>query len=122
MQAAASVGASRGALAIADAVPAGRLGVQGVVLGLSIAVVLFLVGYPLLWLMLAALGVPQSVGLEHLERAFTRPQNYAALINTLQLALGTGLLSVALGVPLAWATARSDMALRALVHAMVALS
>ena len=67
---------------------------QGIVLGLAVAVLLFLVGYPLLWLMLGALGLPQSIGLEHLQRAFTRPQNYAALVNTLQLALGTGIMSV----------------------------
>ena len=56
------------------------------------------------------------------QRAFTRPQNYAALVNTLQLALGTGIMSVLIGVPLAWATARSDMPLRQVVHALVALS
>jgi iron(III) transport system permease protein len=115
-------GASPGALAIAGAAPAARLGLQGIVLGLGVAVLLFLVGYPLLWLVLGALGVPQSVGIEHLERAFTRPQNYTALLNTLQLALGTGLMSVLIGVPLAWATARSDMPLRPLVHALVTLS
>ena len=60
--------------------------------------------------------------IEHLQRAFTRPQNYAALVNTLQLALGTGIMSVLIGVPLAWATARSDMPLRHVVHALVALS
>lgn len=111
-----------GALAIAEAAPAARFGLQGVVLGLGVAVLLFLVGYPLLWLVLGALGMPQSIGLEHLIRAFTRPQNYAALVNTLQLALGTGLMSVLIGVPLAWATARSDMPLRQVVHALVALS
>src|SRR5262245_34614874 len=122
MQAIASAGSPRGIFALAEATPAGRLGLQGMVLGLGVAVLLFLVGYPLLWLMLGALGMPQSIGLEHLQRAFTRPQNYAALVNTLQLALGTGLMSVAIGVPLAWATARSDMPLRGLVHALVALS
>ena len=122
MQAAAPAGAPHTALAIANAVPGRRLGVQGIVLGLAVAVLLFLVGYPLLWLMLGALGLPQSIGLEHLQRAFTRPQNYAALVNTLQLALGTGIMSVFLGVPLAWATARSDMPLRQVVHALVALS
>ena len=91
-------------------------------LGLAVALLLFLVGYPLLWLFLGALGVPQSFGLEHVQRAFTRPQNYAALINTLQLALGTGIMSVFIGVPLAWATARTDMPLRQVVHALVALS
>ena len=66
--------------------------------------------------------MPQSFGLEHLQRAFTRPQNYAALVNTLQLALGTGIMSIFIGVPLAWATARTDMPLRQVVHALVALS
>jgi iron(III) transport system permease protein len=122
MEVAPTASASQGALSIADAVPVSRFSVQGVVLGLAVAVLLFLVGYPLLWLVLGALGMPQSIGLEHLQRAFTRPQNYAALVNTLQLALGTGLMSVALGVPLAWATARSDMPLRQIVHALVALS
>src|SRR5262245_1697488 len=98
------------------------LSLQGVVLGLAVVLLLFLVGYPLLWLILGALGVPQSLGVEHLQRAFTRPQNYAALVNTLQLALGTGLMSIVIGVPLAWATARSDMPLRGIVHALVALS
>src|SRR5262245_34626652 len=98
------------------------LSLQGVVLGLAVVLLLFLVGYPLLWLILGALGVPQSLGFEHLQRAFTRPQNYAALVNTLQLALGTGLMSIVIGVPLAWAAARSDMPLRQLVHALVVLS
>jgi iron(III) transport system permease protein len=101
---------------------AGGLSLQAVVLGLAVVLLLFLVGYPLLWLILGALGVPQSLSFEHLQRAFTRPQNYAALVNTLQLALGTGLMSIVIGVPLAWATARSDMPLRGIVHALVALS
>jgi iron(III) transport system permease protein len=122
MQAVTPARVSPSALAIAAAMPVGRISVQGVVLGLAVAVLLFLVGYPLLWLMLGALGLPQSVGIEHLQRAFTRPQNYSALVNTLELALGTGIMSIALGVPLAWATARSDMALRPVVHALVALS
>ncbi len=46
-------------------------------LGLAVVLLLFLVGYPLLWLMLGALGLPQSFGIEHLQRAFTRPQNYS---------------------------------------------
>lgn len=100
----------------------GRLSVQGIVLGLAVGLLLFLVGYPLLWLVLGSLGVPQSFGFEHLQRAFTRPQNYAALVNTLQLALGTGLMSIFIGVPLAWATAGTNMPFRYVVHALVALS
>ena len=73
---------------------------------------LVLVGYPLLWLLLGALGLPNEVGLEHLLRVYSRAQNFEPLKNTLVLALGTGLLSVVLGVPLAWAAARSDVPLR----------
>ena len=99
-----------------------RPGAQALVLGAAVVVLLFLVAYPLLWLFLGALGLPGDFGLDNLQRAFARPQNYTALANTLQLALGAGLLSIVLGVPLAWATARSNMALRRTVHALVALS
>lgn len=121
MQGTASVGGPFGA-ELVPATRSKRTGVEGLVLSVAVALLLFLVGYPLLWLILAALGLPQGVGLDHLVRAFTRPQNFTALINTLQLALGTGLMSVLIGVPLAWATARSDMWLRNTVHALVALS
>lgn len=99
-----------------------RFGMQGLVLGLAVVMLLFLVAYPLFWLLLGAFGLPQSFELSSLERALTRPQNYTALMNTLQLAGGAGLMSVVLGVPLAWATARSNMPFRRAVHALVALS
>jgi iron(III) transport system permease protein len=112
---------------IAQAQPAMRRwrsasGAQGLVLGSAIAILLLLVAYPLLWLVLAALGIPGTLTFDHLARVATRAQNYDSLVNTLQLACGTGLLSIALGVPLAWTTARSDMPLRQVVHALVALS
>ena len=83
-----------------------------IVLGSRSALLLLLVAYPLLWLVLAALGIPGTLTFDHLARVATRAQNLESLVNTLQLAVGTGLLSIALGVPLAWATARSDMPLR----------
>src|ERR1043165_3123333 len=109
---------SAGTLPAADAAPAGAgrlLGLQALVLGIAIALLLFLVGYPLLWLILAAFGLPGEFGIESIARTFARPQNYTALVNTLQLALGTGVMSILVGVPLAWATARSDMKLRDIV-------
>src|SRR5215467_4843497 len=95
---------------------------QGVVLGLAIALLFVIVAYPMLLLVLAAFGIPGPPTVEHLARVATRAQNFDSLVNTLQLAFGTGLLSIAFGVPLAWATARSDMPLRRSVHALVALS
>jgi iron(III) transport system permease protein len=76
----------------------------------------------LLWLMLAAFGVPTEFQFGYLARVFTRSQNYGALVNTLVLALGAGVFSVVLGVPLAWAAARTDMPLRRSLQALVALS
>jgi iron(III) transport system permease protein len=98
------------------------VGVQNLALGFAVALLLVLVAYPLLWLALAALGIPGWPTLDHLARVATRAQNFDSLVNTLQLACGTGLLSIAFGVPLAWATACSDMPLRHSVHALVALS
>ena len=121
MQGALSAGGPLGAVA-APNVRGKRFGLQGLVLGVAVALLLFLVGYPLLWLILAAFGLPREFGIEYFVRAFTRPQNYSALINTLQLALGTGVMSVLIGVPLAWATARTDIKFRNAVHALVALS
>jgi iron(III) transport system permease protein len=94
----------------------------GLILGAAVLVLLVLVGYPLLWLLLGALGLPNEVGLDHFVRVYTRTQNLEPLKNTLILALGTGLLSVVLGVPLAWAAARSNVPLRHVIHALVALS
>ncbi len=92
------------------------------VLGLAAALLLLLVGYPLAWLVLGAFGAPGDLGLTHFTNAYTRPGNLEPLTNTLILALGSGTLSVLFGVPLAWATARSDMPLRRVIQALVALA
>ena len=65
-------------------------GAQGLVLGSAIALLLLLVAYPLLWLVLAALGIPGTLTFDHLTRVATRAQSYDSLVNTLQLACGTG--------------------------------
>lgn len=107
---------------IAAPVPSQSFRPQSLILGLAILGLLVLVAYPMLWLILGALGVPADFTLDNFERAFTRTQNYAALANTLYLGLGTGLLSMVFGVPLAWAVARSDMPGRQIIHLLVALS
>ncbi len=96
--------------------------VQTVVLGVAVAVLLALVGYPLLWLLLGALGLPGAATVEHLARIHGRAANLDALVNTLILGFGAGLMSIVLGVPLAWAAARSTVPFRRGIHALVALS
>ncbi len=92
------------------------------VFAFAIGLLLLIVAYPLLWLLLAAFGIPGDFQLGYLVRVYTRAQNFAPLVNTLILAFGAAIISVALGVPLAWATARSDMPLRRTVQALVALA
>jgi len=92
------------------------------VLGLAALLLLLLVGYPLAWLILGAFGAPDDFNLTHFARAYTRSGNVEPLKNTLLLAFGCGVLSVLLGVPLAWATARTDMPMRRVIQGLVALS
>lgn len=113
--------APRGRVRAARA-PGFGVSVPGVVLGVAAVLLLLVVGYPLLWLLLGAFGLPQERTLTHLTTVFTAERNLAPVKNTLILALGTGIGSVLLGVPLAWATARTDMPLRRVIHALVALS
>ena len=94
----------------------------GAVLVVAAASLLVVVGYPLLWLFLGALGLPASFGIGRFAAALTTPQNLQPVLNTLILACGAGALSVILGVPLAWAVARTDMKMRATVRALVALA
>jgi iron(III) transport system permease protein len=100
----------------------GRWDGSTVVFGLSIGLLLLIVGYPLVWLLMSAFGIPRDVQLGYIVGVFTRSQNFAPLVNTLILALGAGLISVGLGVPLAWATARSDLPLRRSIQALVAVA
>ena len=100
----------------------GRVEGSTVALAVATALLLLIVGYPLVWLVLAALGFPAELRLDYIAGVFARSQNYSALVNTLILALGAGAFSVVLGVPLAWAAARTDMPFRRSLQALVALS
>ena len=93
-----------------------------VTLGLAVATLLLFIGYPLCWLLFGALGLPGEFSPRFLVRALTQPGNLAALANTAVLALAVGLSSAALGVPVAWATARTDLPMRKLFHALVGLA
>lgn len=100
----------------------GGIGGSAIVFGLSIALLIVIVGYPLGWLLVSSFGFPGDIQLGYLVRVYTRAQNVTPLINTLILAFGAGAISVLLGAPLAWATARSDMPLRRTINALVALA
>jgi iron(III) transport system permease protein len=93
-----------------------------VVFGFAIALLLLIVGYPLLWLLISAFGIPGEFQVGYLARVYGRSQNFAPLVNTLILALGAAIISIVAGVPLAWATARSDIPFRRTVQALAAVA
>lgn len=93
-----------------------------VVVGLLIALLVVAVGYPVTWLGVTAFGLPDTFSLRFVIDAVTETNNLLPIRNTLILAVGTAFVSVALGVPLAWATARTDMPGRRLVNALVGIA
>ncbi len=99
-----------------------RLNPQRLVLGLGVAALLLFVAYPLLWLVLGAFGLPRGFGLAGFTRSFTRAANVMPMVNTVVLALGVGVCSLLIAVPLAFATARTDVALRRVLNALAGLA
>jgi iron(III) transport system permease protein len=81
-----------------------------------------LVGFPLVWLLLGALGVPDAPGIAALRDVFADSRNRAALLNTALLGAGTAVTSVLLGVPLAWLVARTDVPGKRVIGAGAALA
>jgi iron(III) transport system permease protein len=81
-----------------------------------------LVGFPLMWLLLGSLGIPDAPGLAALRDAFADGRNRSALLNTVVLGAGTAVVSALLGVPLAWLVARTDMPGKRVVGAGAALA
>ena len=95
---------------------------RATMLGLGVGSLLLFIGYPLCWLVFGALGLPKQFNPGFLIRALSETGNVAALANTALLAFGVGLVSVILGVPVAWATARTDLPMRKVFHGLVGLA
>ncbi len=83
--------------------------------GLTVA----LVAGPLVALILSSLSGPHGVTLVHYAAAFAPAIHRGPIFNSFVLAASVGGLSVALGLPMAWALARSSMPLRGLVRTLV---
>lgn len=80
------------------------------IVGVGVTVVLLVVvAYPLVWLILSSLGLPGALDLAAYSRLFTDLDSFEALLNTILLAVFSGLLAGFLGIPLAWLTVRSDL-------------
>ena len=82
----------------------------------------FLMGLPLGWLAWMSVSGEDGFTVRHYEKVFADPALRKALWNTVVMAFWVGLASVAVGAPLAWLTARTDIPFRGLIRALVLAS
>jgi iron(III) transport system permease protein len=86
-------------------------------MALAAAALTVLVILPLASLLLGSLGGDGGPTLGHFREAFTRRLYVQALRNSLVLGAWTALLSVVIGLPMAWAVSRTDVPGKAFIHA-----
>jgi len=83
---------------------------------------LALIALPLGWLVALSVGGSGGSTLAHYRAVLTDAALRAAIWNTVVLAFWVGLMSVAVGAPLAWLTARTDLPGKALIRGLVLAS
>jgi iron(III) transport system permease protein len=82
----------------------------------------FLMALPLGWLVWMSVAASGGVTLRHYLAVLESPALMKALWNTVVLAFWVGLASIAVGAPLAWLTARTDLPGKALIRSLVLAS
>ncbi len=77
-------------------------------MGAAIAALIVLIVLPLAFLMIGSVIGDDGFSLENFARAVQRRLYYQALLNSLELGAWTGLFSLLIGLPLAWAVSRTN--------------
>ena len=90
--------------------------------GLAALTLVLLMGLPLGWLVTLSVSGEHGVTAQHYLAAVRDLHLRRALWNTLVMAFWTGIASVAIGAPLAWLTARTDLPGRRFVRTLVMAS
>ena len=90
-----------------------------VLTGLLLALLILL---PLGWLVALSLSADGGAGLASYRAALTDPHLRKALWNTVVLAFWVGLFSLAIGAPMAWLTARTDLPGKGTIRALMLAS
>jgi iron(III) transport system permease protein len=106
------------------AAPGWRVGLDRA-LPVWVAVVLalvFLMALPLGWLVWMSLGGASGATVVHYAAIVQSPALLRALWNTVVLSFWVGLAAIAVGAPLAWLTARTDLPARGLIRSLVLAS
>lgn len=95
-------------------------GVGPVVWILVATVLVVLVVYPMVWLVLKSLETPGGgMSLGNYVTAFSTFRYLEAIWNSLRVSLSVAVLSLLMGVPMAWAVSRTDMPAKGLVRGLV---
>src|SRR5213592_471481 len=89
---------------------------------LAALALLVLMALPLGWLGYMSVSGGEGATLAHYRHVFTDPQLQKALWNTVVLAFWVGLVSLAIGAPMAWLTARTDLPGRRLICGLIMAS
>jgi iron(III) transport system permease protein len=77
---------------------------------------------PLGWLAYVSVSSEAGLTLAHYRKVFTDPHFQKALWNTVILAFWVGLASLAIGVPMAWLSARTDLPGKRLIRGLMMAS
>ncbi|MBM3608797.1 MAG: hypothetical protein FJX29_10180, partial [Alphaproteobacteria bacterium] len=95
---------------------------ENIVMGGAILALIFLVVLPVAWLLVGSLRGEGGFNFENFRTAITGRLYRQALFNSLQLGALTGLFSLLIGVPLAFAAARTNVPGKGLFHLTANLS
>lgn len=99
-----------------------RLTLENGVMAAAVLALAVLVVLPLCSLLIGSVSAPEGLTLRHFEEAFTGRLYRQALINSLVLGAWTGLFSILIGVPLAWAVSRTNVPGKGLIRLTATLS
>ncbi|MCC6777690.1 MAG: iron ABC transporter permease [Hyphomicrobiales bacterium] len=109
---------------VTSSVPAPRLDARWLLIGLPVAVVVWLAVVPLTFLLWHSLLTPQAPGeaarwtLENFRAAYAGADNIRLLLNSLQFAAGAALLALVIGTGLAWMNERTNTPCKTLFFAL----
>ncbi|WP_088347226.1 MULTISPECIES: iron ABC transporter permease [Rhodomicrobium] len=98
------------------------LSLENLVMGAAVLAVIILIVLPLCALLAGSVISDEGLSLTHFQEVFSSRLYTQALINSLILGAWTGLFSILVGVPLAWAVSRTNVPGKALIRATATLS
>jgi iron(III) transport system permease protein len=98
------------------------LSLENIVMGAAVLAVLILIVAPLLFLLAGSVLSEGGLSLTHFQEAFSSRLYIQPLINSLILGAWTGLFSILVGVPLAWAVSRTNVPGKTLIKITATLS